>query len=551
MVGGLLLGCSSDNSSSTLDDSVVDGGSVVIAISAEPSSLLPPLASSDHEQAIVEVVYDRLADIGANLSTVGDEGFRPRLADSWRWSADSLSIAFHVDADARWHDGTTVTSEDVQRTFAVYTDPRVESANAELLANIDSVSTPDAQTATFWFKRRSPLQFYDAAYHMFIMPAHLLSDADIASANTAALSRMPVGTGRFRFANWTPGQQIEILADTGNYRERAHLDRVIFVMAPDFGSAIVKLFTGEADFFSPLRPENLAQATETPSVRVLRYPSLRFQYLGFNLRDPSNRSRPHPVLGEQAVRRALTLASNRERIVRAVFDSVGQVLPAPAPRVYLEESLALRGLPYDVDAARALLDSAGWLVSGSDSIRSKNGVRLRVEIAVPSSSVSRDRMAVLLQDQWTAIGAQVVLQRLEVPALIERITSSRYDAFMGGLIVSPGLVGLRQNWTTSAIGNDGTNFGGYSNPVVDAAVDTFLTSFDPVTTRRTLARTMQLIIDDAPGVWLVEDEAPAGINARIEPGTLTATGWWHGLPDWRIPPSRRIDRDRVGLPSGD
>ncbi len=530
-------------------DAGADGGTAVVALSSEPSTLLPVLVRNDFQQAVVEVVYDRLADIGPDLQTVGDAGFIPRLASGWQWSADSLSIAFALDERARWHDGTPVSSEDVRRSFALYADPQYESPIVDLFANIDSVSITDSLTATFWFKRRSPLQFYDAAYHMFIMPAHLLGDAGTTELARLPLASAPVGTGRFHFVNWTRGSSIEIVADTGNYRTRAHLDRVLFVFASDVGAATVKVFTGEADFFMPLGAESVAEAVASPLVNVVPYRTLGFQFVGFNLRDPADPSRPHPVLGDRAVRRALSMATNRERIVQAVFDSLGTVARAPAPRVYLPDDLGLTTLDFDVAAARALLDSAGWVASGSDSVRSRNGVRLRIQVAVPAASPNRDRMLVLLQDQLRSVGAEIVVQRLEIGSLIALVTGRKHDAYMAGLNVSPGLVGLRQNWTTAAIGGDGSNYSGYSNPTFDAATETFLTSFDPAVIKRALATAMQTIVDDAPGIWLVEELSPAGMSTRIEPGVLPSIGWWHGLPEWQIPPERRIERDRIGLPT--
>ena len=524
------------------------GGTVVLAMSVEPSSLLPPLVGSDHEQAIAEVVYDRLADIGPTLSATSDAGFTPRLASAWQWAPDSMSIAFTLDPRARWHDGRPVVSEDVRRSFALYTDPRVESRNATLLANIDSVSAPDASTAVFWFKRRSPLQFYDATYHLFVMPAHHLEGVEPAELAAVPLARAPVGTGRFRFVRWVSGERVELVADTANYRTRPPLDRLLYVFAADFGAATVKLFTGEADFFISLREENLEEARRTPSVRVLAYPALRYQAVALNHRAPGNVARPHPVLGDRDVRRALTMATDRERIVQAVFDTLGRVAIAPAPRAFLPPDSVFRTIPFDRDGAAALLDSLGW-ITGPDGVRARGGTRMRLELLVPSSSVNRDRMAVLLQDQWRAVGVEVVLQRLEVPALLERIRDGRFDGFMGGWNTSPGLVGLRQVWTTRGIGGEGDNFGRYVNPVFDASVDTVLTAFDPTVAQRSLVRAIQTIIDDAAAIWLVEDATLAGISARIDPGPLPATGWWQGLTQWRIPADRRIARDRLGLTS--
>ncbi len=528
---------------------IEQGGTVVVGISAEPGSLLPPFVVNTHEAAISEVVYDRLADIGPELETAGDADFTPRLATAWRWADDSLSIAFTLDERARWHDGQPLSSEDVRLSFQLYTHPDVVSKNAPLLGNIDSVSTPDANTATFWFKRRSPQQFYDAVHHLFIMPSHLLADVEPSQLETVALARAPVGTGRFKFVQWVSGQRVEIIADTVNYRGRPNLDRVIFIPTADATAATISLLTGDIDFFSPLRVENMEQATSSPGVTVHMYPARTYQHVALNVRNPAALSAPHPVLGDRAVRRALNLATNRERIVQTVFDSIARVSIGPAVRLSMPGYDELKMFDYNVDAARALLDSAGWTMGTSDSVRAKNRVPLRIELLVPAGSASREQMATLLQDQLRAVGAAVTVQRLEVNTLVQRIETGKFDAYTGGFATSPGNVGLRQSWGVAGIGGRGLNHPGYNSAEFNAHIDTALTTFDRATKQRTMLRAMQTIIDDAPAIWLLEDLAPAGVHSRIELGAKSALGWWHGLHEWRISPSQRIDRDRVGLVS--
>lgn len=525
------------------------GGTVVVGIAAEPASLLPPFVVNTHEAAISEVVYDRLADIGPALETAGDADFTPRLASAWAWANDSMSIAFTLDDRARWHDGTAVTSDDVRLSFQLYTHPDVVSKNAALLANIDSVSTPDATTATFWFKRRSPQQFYDAVHHLFVMPSHLLTNVQPSQLATTSLARAPIGTGRFRFVQWVSGQRVEIVADTANYRGRPNLDRLIYVPTADATAATVALLTGELDFFSPLRAENLDQITSAPKVTVHMYPARTYQHIALNVRNPAALTSPHPVLGDRAVRRALSLATNHERIVQTVFDSLARVAIGPAVRLAMPGYEQLRPLEYNVDAARALLDSAGWTLSTGDSVRSKNRVPLRVEILVPAGSASREQIATLLQDQLRTVGVAVSVQRLEVNTLVSRINSGRFDAYTGGFATSPGNVGLRQTWGAAGIDDGGLNHPGYNSPIFNTNIDSALTSFEIATKQRTLLRALQTIIDDAPAIWMLEDLAPAGVHSRIELGSKSALGWWHGLHEWRVTPSQRIDRDRLGLVS--
>ena len=130
-------------------------------MSAAAKGLFPPLMGSASRQ-IEEQIYDYLAVVGPDLNTFGDRGFLPRLAESWKWSEDSLSIAFKINPRARWHDGIAADAADVRYTYAVYTNPAVGSPDASELTNIDSVTTPDSRTATLWYHRRSAYQLLDA-----------------------------------------------------------------------------------------------------------------------------------------------------------------------------------------------------------------------------------------------------------------------------------------------------------------------------------------------------------------------------------------------------
>jgi peptide/nickel transport system substrate-binding protein len=148
-----LAACSEDQSPSS---SGATGGTLVISVGGDPETLLPPLASTTTGQIIGDLVYDRLAEIGDSLNTVGDLGFQPRLAKTWKWSDDSLAIEFHLDPDAKWHDGNPVRASDVAFTWRLYTDSANASPFAVSLSGIDSVSAPDSLTAKIWFGGRAP-----------------------------------------------------------------------------------------------------------------------------------------------------------------------------------------------------------------------------------------------------------------------------------------------------------------------------------------------------------------------------------------------------------
>src|SRR4051812_48433687 len=150
------------------------GGTIVISSSADADILFPPLTLSVQGRQVVDQVFDNLADIGPALNTVGDAGFTPRLADSWRWAADSLSVAFHINPKARWHDGAPVRADDVRYTFQLVKDTSLASPLSSNLDNVDSVSVPDSLIAVVWFHQRAPDAFFKAASPVAILPSHLL-----------------------------------------------------------------------------------------------------------------------------------------------------------------------------------------------------------------------------------------------------------------------------------------------------------------------------------------------------------------------------------------
>jgi peptide/nickel transport system substrate-binding protein len=103
------------------------GGTIVLSSAADADILFPPLTISLIGKQITDQLFDKLADIGPALNTVGDAGFTPRLADRWRWAPDSSYVSFHINPNAKWHDGYPVGGSDVRFTFQVMKDTSLAS----------------------------------------------------------------------------------------------------------------------------------------------------------------------------------------------------------------------------------------------------------------------------------------------------------------------------------------------------------------------------------------------------------------------------------------
>jgi len=538
----LLALCTTACSEESTD--VPTGGTLVISTTADPGTLFPPLIGMIQGKQIAEQIYDYLADVGPEMHTRGDKGFRPQLTDGWRWSADSLSIAFHINPRARWHDGKAVGAHDVQFTFALNKNPELGGGLLSELANIDSVTESDSLTAVFWFHERLPTQFLDAAAQMLILPAHQLERIQVAKLRET--SPPPIGTGRFRFRRWDRGSSVEIVADSSNYRGRAKLDRVIWSISPEFTAAVTRLFSGDADLFDALRAENLPELLRHPSLRAVILPGTDYGFIQFNLRDPVSKGKPHPLFGNRELRRAIAMSVDRDRLVKSVLDSLGSVAVGPTVRAFPTTDPRVAQIPFDSARGSVLLDSLGWSRRDGQGIRTKNGRELAFNLLVPTSSMNRLRMAVLVQAQLRSMGIRVDIEQMDNSAFITRQESRSFDASLGDWHLGASPDGTRLGWTTTGTGKNGVNFGSYENATFDAQLDDALRA-DAAHAREKFTLAYATINEDAPAVWLYEPKTVLGIHRRIRTGWMRPDAWWADLGDWYIPPVERLLRDRLPL----
>ena len=522
-----------------------NGGTLVLASGGDADIIFPPLVSTATGRQVVDQLFDHLAEIGNDLNTVGDVGFQPRLAKSWSWGKDSLSLAFSLDDRARWHDGKPVRAEDVKFTFDVNHDPKTGSNIAPLITSIDSVTVRDSLTPVFWFKRRSPELFYDAVYQMHILPAHIFASIPREGLRTADASRKPVGTGRFRFVSWEPNTRIEVVADTANFRGRARLDRVIWSMVPDPQAGLTQVLAGQADFWEAVPADAIARVDSSTTAHAVPYPGLQYAFLGFNLRNKAHDG-PHPLFGDRAVRRALSMAVDRKGMLTNVFGSLGQPAFGPFPRSLSVADTTLKLPAYDTTAARTLLDSAGWKV-GADGMRAKNGRALAFSILVPNSSRPRMSYAVLLQEQLRKVGAKVDIDALQFSQFFAKQEAHDFDTILNAYGTDPSPAGARQAWGSEGLAKGGQNYLSYSSKPFDAALDSVLSALTPAERASRAHRAFQLIADDAPAIWLYDVLTVAAAHKRVKTAGLRADLYWANLADWSIPAAARIDRDRIGV----
>lgn len=502
--------------------------------------LLPVVATMDIGIAIGDFIFLRLADIGPDLNLVDPATFVPQLASSWSME-DSRTVVFALHPDARWHDGTPVTAEDVVFTFDVYRDTLVGSHVAPRLTQITSVSARDPRTVAFRFSRQYAEMFFDAVYHMRILPHHLLDTVPRSELESHPFGRQPIGSGPYRFVRWNAGQSIELAGDSTFFLGRPGIRRIIWRFSSDVGTAAAQFLAGEADVVNILPPEMLPRIAEDDDLRAIPWtPSTFHSYLMFNFRDPDDLDRPHPLFANRAMREAIAMAVNREEMVRAVYGEQGVVAKGPlAPGLYIwDEDYAQ--VPFDAARARAQLADLGWRDSGGDGILDRNGAPLEFNIVFPTSSAVRRRQAEIIQEQLRRVGVSLTLTGLDFGAFVERGRAHRFDAYFGsyGGDFSPSMIA--EVWTTGADNNHGS----YSNPEFDRMVQEALDAPDIASARTRWVEAVNLLNGDVAAIWTAASAPNAGVHARFENVSVRSDNFVATLWQWYVPASRLIHRDR-------
>lgn len=528
IVTWLALGCSGAGDSATNERASV----LTISSPADADALIPPIVATTQGKQVADLLFDRLAEPTLPLETGGDRGFRTALAERWTWSADSLSIAFAIHPAARWHDGTPVRAGDVRFSFELATDPLVASPHASNYVGIDSVSVRDSLTAVVWWAERHPEQFFQIAYNLSVLPEHLLGRVARDSLAQSPFASHPIGSGRYRFESWNRQRDLVLASDRANYRGAPNASRIVWLVAADATAASLSVLSGQADVLESVRGDAYTEARASTTVRVIEYPSLDYAYMLFNFAPTARGARS--LFNDRALRVALTHAINREAVVANALDSLGSVALGPFTRATPAVDTGMRQLVFDTTTAARMLDSLGWRRAGTDGMRRRGTQPLQFDVLVPSSSTPRQRLAVLLQAQFKAMGIQMEITSLEPQAFAQRLGEGDFQAALNMWRTDPSPVTIRQVWGTADATASGANFGRYHNAAFDAAVDSASRTFDPDLRSRHFRRAYQLIVDDAAAIWLYEPRNFAAVNRRVEPMGMRADAWWAELPGWIV-----------------
>ena len=132
---------------------------------------------------------------------------------------------------------------------------------------------------------------------------------------------------------------------------------------------------------------------------------------------------------------------------------------------------------------------------------------------------------------------------VDVSVYSPRMAVGQFDAVLNNWGLDPSPSGFRDQWHTAPVKSRGRNLQLYSNPIVDAAIDSAIVEWNAVRSRALYRRAYQQVTDDIAAVWLYENRSFMGINGRVQPDLTARDVWWRNLRRWSIPPANRLPRD--------
>ncbi|ONG59025.1 peptide ABC transporter substrate-binding protein [Pseudoroseomonas deserti] len=371
-----------------------------------------------------EVIYmmsDTLVSLDFDQKTV-----RPGLAESWTVSPDGKLYTFKLRQDVTFCDGKKMTAADVVYTINRWIAPETRSPVRWRAGPVKEVRATDPYTVEYELTE----PFGELLYQLTLFFASIVDKDNVEKLGANFGVQGFNGTGPYCWQSWTPRQDM-VLTRHPNYtwgppiyqNRTPQIGRVIWRIIPEANTRLAALQTGQGDITQYVPPFAVAQLQRVPTVKVATQPNYFWDFfLGFKV--------DKPVVNDPVVRRAINMAINREAMVKAVFFGAAQ--PADAyvnPNTLGYDAEAAKLVPaYDLEAAKKLLDEAGW-VPGPDGIRFKDGERASFNVYGIQNAEWR-RMTEAMQADLRRVGIEMRIQLWDATVAWGKLATQEFDSFV-------------------------------------------------------------------------------------------------------------------------
>ncbi|MEO3475584.1 ABC transporter substrate-binding protein [Roseomonas sp. CAU 1739] len=454
-------------------------------------SLDPAISRTRSAEILLTLMFQRLV----RWKDTALSGFEGDLAESWTTSTDGLNWTFRLKPGQRFHDGTAADAEAVKVTFDRLRDQRFGSPNRSLFMVITDIKVENPLTITF-----------TTAEPMAGM-LEVLCESSASISSPAAIQRHgrnygrnPVGSGPYRFEEWTPGERCVLIGATPEARFR----RIVYRPVPEAEARLIELEAGSADIATGISPEATARVRASPRLKLAVIPS-SFQVF-FEL------NHKRPPFDNPRLCRAINHAIDHRAIVERILGGFGSVPDAPvAPGVQSYQAQT----PYRFDPDFAKAEFAAVFPGGFTE---------KIVMWTSSGRYLKDQqVAEAVQGYLNAIGLQTEFRAWEWASYQQTLYRRQQGGTgFGSSAAHMWVLGTSiptADWRLSRrlVTGQSANLGGYSNPRIDALLNGARSELDEAKRMEAYHQANRILwTEDPPNLFLYNQQQIIAMQKTIE-----------------------------------
>jgi len=478
-----------------------------LATSTNPARLNPILATDSSSSEITSFLFNGLVKFDKDSSTIIGE-----LAEKFYFE-DDTTLIFKLRKDVTWHDGEKFSAKDVIFTYETLTSAQIVSPYSAGFRFVNGVRAIDEYTIEVKYKQA----YFKAleTWMMGIIPEHLLKSEE--NLMSAAFNTAPVGTGPYKLEQLEHSKNIILAANDNYFEGRAKIDKISFHVIADPMTRFLMLKSADLDIGSvePMAYERQLSKEFFKSFNIYEDISRSYSYLGFNLRLKK--------FQDPKVREALSLAIDREELVKILFFKHGRVCTGPFLPGTKAFNPNVKAPKQNIQKAKQLLKEAGY-----DKTKP-----FEFEIATSNSSAIRPYAAQILQHQLKQIGVNVTLRVMEWQAFLNMVVfPNKFETILLGWGLSP-TPDPYMFWHTDSDKTGGFNLTGYNNPKIDKMIEASQMIIDQDKLAKMWQEMFQIIVKDNPYLFLYIPNSITAVNQKIKNIEQTPSGIWHNYIEWK------------------
>jgi peptide/nickel transport system substrate-binding protein len=383
------------------EEEPVAGGTLVYSRQLETVTLNPrEIKNGNGDIFADEMLYNGIVRNDPN----GPDKVVPGLAESWDISKDGLTYTFHLRKGLKYSDGTPLTAEDVAWNLEQFADPEVNVSLAAVANGMESAKATNDTTVVV--KLEHPVAAF--LYNLAIFPAFIVDKTKLEEEGPA-FWKHPVGTGPFKLKEFAGGSHITFEKNPYYFEKgKPYLQTMRWNFVPNSNTRVLALKSGEAQMIDgvPFAQVESLQGDSNLAVQEVELPQEILLVTNTKVK----------ALNDVHVRRALSLAINREQLNEAVFRGTGTVPNSVIQNFELDASdQEVPPFEFDVEKAKA------------EMAKSKFANGFSVSLQYPAGFDYFKQMALLVQQEMGEIGVNVKLEELEAATIAEKWLEGEFE----------------------------------------------------------------------------------------------------------------------------